>query len=271
MTENQANNHEFLTDIQERLNGNNIIAIASGKGGVGKTTLAVTLAHAFSKQGLKVLLFDGDLGLSNIDIHLGITPNENLETVIKMNDPLNLAITHESTLQCDIITGHSGDQALSNLNGPQLKLLADDLLILSSYYDKVIIDLGSGIYENLIHLANCAKTCLVLITNTPTSLTDAYQFIRLLISQDPAKNIKLIVNMVDTLAEGEQTYQTFLTALEAFLHVKPQLGGIIHYDSTVKKSLQEQTSLLSFNPNTPASQDILKISQSLINHEIIHP
>ncbi len=141
MQENTPQNKELLTDIQDRLNGNNIISIASGKGGVGKTTLAVTLAHALSKEGMKVLLFDGDLGLSNIDIHLNITPTETLDNVIKMNDPLHLAVTHDTNINCDVISGHSGDQALANLNASQLKLLMDDLLILASYYDKVIIDL----------------------------------------------------------------------------------------------------------------------------------
>lgn len=264
MKENTPPKKELSTDIQDRLNGNNIIAVASAKGGVGKTAFSVTLAHAFSKNGLKVLLFDGALGLSNIDAHLGITPNENLETVLKMNDPLHLAVTHDPAINADIITGHSGDQSLAALNGPQLKLLTDDLLILASYYDKVIIDLGSGIYDNIIQLAKISKTCLTLITDTPSSLTDAYQFIQLLSEQDPTKDIKLVVNMVDTYSEGEKTYQTFVTALKTFLHIEPKLAGIIHYDSMVKKSIQAQTPLLSFDPHSQAAQDISKIVTTLI-------
>ena len=265
MQENTSQNKELLTDIQDRLNGNNIISIASGKGGVGKTTLAVTLAHALSQQGMKVLLFDGDLGLSNIDIHLNISPSETLDNVIKMNDPLHLAVTHDANINCDVISGHSGDQALANLNASQLKLLTDDLLILASYYDKVIIDLGSGIYENVLQLAKCAKKHLVLITNTPSSLTDAYQFIQLLNKEDPSQEIQLLVNMVDTVSEGEQTYQTFLTALKTFLHIEPKLAGVIHYDSMVKKALQEQTSLLSFAPHSQSAKDIFEISAKFLN------
>lgn len=263
MNENQATEKELITDIQDRLNGENIIAVASGKGGVGKTTFAVTLAHAFSKQGLKVLLFDGDLGLSNVDVHLGIVPNENLETVLKMNDPLNLAITHEPNIDCDIISGHSGDQSLAALSGSQLKLLTDDLLILASYYDKVIIDLASGIHENVTSLIKIAKTCLTVLTDSPTSLTDAYQLIQLITQEEPAKNIQLIINMVDTISDGEKTYQTFLTALKTFLHIEPKLTGVIHYDSNVKKAIQEQTPLLSFSKENQAAQDILKIANML--------
>ena len=265
MQENTSHKTELLTDIQDRLNGHNIISIASGKGGVGKTTLAVTLAHALSQQGMKVLLFDGDLGLSNIDIHLNISPTETLDNVIKMNDPLHLAVTHDTSTGCDIISGHSGDQALANLNASQLKLLMDDLLILASYYDKVIIDLGSGIYENVIQLAKCAKNHLVLVTNSPSSLTDAYQFIQLLNKEEPAQEIQLVVNMVDTVSEGEQTYQTFLTALKTFLHIEPKLAGVVHYDSMVKKALQEQTSLLSFAPHSQAAKDIIEISTNFFN------
>lgn len=263
MKENNFQKKELVTDIQDRLNGNNIIAIASGKGGVGKTTLGVTLAQAFSQKGMKVLLFDGDLGLANIDTHLNMTPTETLDNVIQMNDPLHLAVTHEPTINCDVISGHSGKQSLAGLNGAQLKLLTDDLLILATYYDKVIIDLGSGIYENILQLAQCAKNCLVLITNTPTALTNAYQFIQLLSHENPAKEIGIVVNIADTVQEGEQTYQTFLTALKTFLHIEPKLKGIIHYDSMVKKSLQEQTPLLCFSPSSQAAQDILKIEENL--------
>ena len=265
MTFNNLQNSEkpLITDIQSRLNGENIIAVASGKGGVGKTTFAVTLAQAFSKQGLKVLLFDGDLGLSNIDAHLGIVPNENLETVLKMNDPLNLAITHDTTIGCDIITGHSGDQSLATMSEPELKLMTDDLLILATYYDKVIIDLASGIGAHVTALGEIAKTCLTMITDTPTSLTDAYQFIQLMLQKNSSKDFRLIVNMIDTISDGEKTYQTFLTALKTFLHIEPELLGIIHYDSIVKKSVQAQTPLLSFDENSIAAKDILKITDAL--------
>ena len=125
--------------------GQNMIAIASGKGGVGKTWLAITLTHALAQQKLRALLFDGDLGLANLDIQLGLMPKHDLGSVIAGRLTLNQAVLTYEEGNFDIIAGRSGSGGLANVPVSRLQILGDDLNLLAAAYDKVIIDLGAGV------------------------------------------------------------------------------------------------------------------------------
>ena len=250
-------------NTQNSIAGKNIIAIASGKGGVGKTWVAVSLAHSFALKGLKVLLVDGDLGLSNIDIQLGLTPNTNLAGVFAYNKPINSAIIHDENTNLDILAGQSGSQTLAGLNESHLQLLCDDLRILANHYDKVIIDLGTGIQKAVTILAGIAHEILVITTDAPTALADSYAFIKLMHTQNASQNIKIIVNMANTLKEGERTYQTLFKACQSFLNITPPLIGIIHQDSSARESVRTQTPILNMEQKTEAAKDIIEIQSRL--------
>ncbi|MGB1548089.1 MAG: AAA family ATPase, partial [Alphaproteobacteria bacterium] len=129
--------------------GQNIIAVASGKGGVGKTWLAISLAHAFAKSQKQVLLFDGDLGLANVDVQLGLMPKRDIANVIGGEISLQQAAFPFGAGGFDIIAGRSGSGTLASLNGPKLARLRDDLAILSAQYDRVIVDLGAGLANSV--------------------------------------------------------------------------------------------------------------------------
>ncbi len=244
-------------------NGGNIIAIASGKGGVGKTFIAISLAHAFALKGEKVLLIDGDLGLSNIDIQLGLATTRDLGTVLCHNTPINSAITHDETIHCDVLAGHSGSQTLAGLDESRLQLLCDDIKILSQHYDKVIIDLGSGILKSTSIIASIANNLLVVTTDTPTALADAYAFIKIMTIGSVVPNIQILVNMANTLTEGEHTYYTLLKACQSFLNLTPSLAGIMHLDSLAREAVRTQTPVLSMEPLPQIAKDILKIQTTL--------
>ncbi|MBT5107509.1 MAG: AAA family ATPase, partial [Rhodospirillaceae bacterium] len=156
-----------------------IIAVASGKGGVGKTWFSVTLSHALSRMDRRALLFDGDLGLANVDIQLGLTPKHDLSAVIAGKLTLQQAITHYDAGGFDILAGRSGANNLTSIPIPKLKSLRNDLRDLAAKYDRVIIDLSAGVDRTVQTLATLAKTILVVTTDEPTSLTDAYAFIKL--------------------------------------------------------------------------------------------
>ena len=257
-----------LTDAskisQNRIDGKNIIAIASGKGGVGKTWLSVSLAHAFSQKGLKVLLVDGDLGLSNIDIQLGLQAPATLGNVFAYNEPLNSIITHDKTINCDIIAGHSGSKTLLGLPLSKLQLFCDDLKILAAHYDKVIIDLGTGIQETILTLASLAHEILIVSTDSPTALADSYAFISNMKEQKILPSFNILINMANTIKEGEKTYQNLLKTCQYFLNLSPKLAGIIHQDACVRKATNDQTSILSSYPDSKASKDILSLSDTLL-------
>src|SRR5271170_545107 len=133
-----------------------ILAIASGKGGVGKTWLAVTLSHLFARSGRPVLLFDGDIGLANVDVQLGLTPQRDLSSVISGRHTLKEAITHYTEGGFDIIAGRSGSASLAMLPPEKLHAVADSLLELQKNYDFVVIDLGAGIEHHVQYLASLA-------------------------------------------------------------------------------------------------------------------
>ena len=211
-----------LTAPVTRNRGSNMFAIASGKGGVGKTWFSITLAHALSKKGQRVLLFDGDLGLANLDIQLGLMPKQDLSNVISGRLTLNQVIVDFPEAGFDIIAGRSGSGGLANIASSRLQMVGDDLALLSANYDTVLMDLGAGIERTVRQLAHNAKTCIVLLTDEPTSLTDAYAFIKIMHADRPEIEIKIVTNVVNSTREGERTYNTLLKACQGFLKISPQ-------------------------------------------------
>lgn len=254
-----------IRNIYDRLNGRNLIAIASGKGGVGKTFLAVTLAHAFAQSGENVLLADGDLGLPNIDIQLGINNTADLGEVLKGKIPITQAVLPVEAVQCHVLTGHSGLSAATNLSDGQLQLLRDDLYILAQHYDTVFLDLGTGVEKATTLLGGCAGTVLVVCNEDPSSLADAYTVVKYLSSRSKPPRFCVVVNMANTQKEGERTYQTLLKACQNFLNVDLELGSIVHQDSHIKECVRKQLPLLTTYPDAPAVQDIKALVDYLKN------
>ncbi len=236
-----------------------LIAFASGKGGVGKTVLAATYAHALVQQGQKVLLFDGDFGLANIDIQLGLSPTHDLADWLNGTHALNQIITHDSQTGLDVITGRNGNQNLLNLPIEKIQQIHDDLLLLATHYDTVVVDLGSGLEKSTQLLAQTTGTVFVICTDEPTALIDAYAFIRQMHTQNPQLTIRVIVNSADSEKQGVRTFETLEKTCTHFLHFQPVLQGIVRRDTHVKQAVCAQQPLLTLFPDTPAAQDIQKL------------
>src|SRR5580698_1373130 len=173
----------------------NMIAIASGKGGVGKTWFAITLAQALAKRGKHVLLFDGDLGLANVDIQLGLTPERDLQAVIDGTSTLPAAVIKYKEGGFDILAGRSGSGSLSTLPTQKLSDLRNDLIALARQYDNVLVDLGAGVDRHVRQMAGPAAVTYVVLNDEPTSLTDAYAFIKLARAANPQADLSGVVNM----------------------------------------------------------------------------
>ncbi len=241
----------------------NLIAIASGKGGVGKTWFSVTLSHALAKMGKKVLLFDGDLGLANVDVQLGLMPKRDLNDVIRGRLGLDRVIQRYEDGKFDIVAGRSGQASLSALPSQRLALLRDQLLEVAEDYDVVIADLGAGVDRTVRMFSASAATTLLITTDEPTALTDAYAFIKLGNAAGVSKNINVVINMASSVAEGEKTYKTLLKACENFLRLSPPLVGMVRHDTRVKESIRSQTPILTRAPNAEASLDAEKIAKKV--------
>lgn len=244
--------------------GTNIVAVASGKGGVGKTWFSITLAHALSNAGKKVLLFDGDLGLANVDVQLGLMAKRDLNDVIRGRLGLDKVIQRYEDGGFDIIAGRSGQASLSALPSQRLALLRDQLLEVADKYDIVIVDLGAGVDRTVRMMSAAATRTLLVTTDEPTSLTDAYAFIKLGNAAGMSKHVSIVVNMAPNTIEGEKTYKTLLKACENFLRLKPPMAGMIRHDPRVKDTIRHQTPILIRSPNTDAAEDVEKIARNVV-------
>jgi flagellar biosynthesis protein FlhG len=241
----------------------NIIAIASGKGGVGKTWLAITLAHLIARTGRKVLLFDGDIGLANVDVQLGLTPKHDLSEVFYADAALkDIIATHSPNF--DIIPGRSGSGNLATLSAQKLASLKSQIVKIAKDYDFVIIDLGAGVEEHVRALTTIASRSIVVVTDEPTSLTDAYAFIKLCVTATPSLGIDIIVNQSASLKEGEKTYASIHKACMSFLQISPPCLGVIRKDGKVKDSIKKQESLVTHAPHCTAASDAAAITIKLM-------
>jgi flagellar biosynthesis protein FlhG len=240
----------------------NIIAVASGKGGVGKTWFSITLAHALALAGHKTLLFDGDLGLANVDVKLGCTPRRDLASVVAGETSLEQAAAPHPC-GFDIIAGRSGSGTLASMAGSRLLTLRAELTRLAQNYDWVVLDLGAGIERTVRLLTAQSRACLVVTTDEPTAITDAYAYIKVTALDRLADGIQIVVNMVANERDGERTYGTLLRACREFLKLEPPLAGIIRRDDHVKESIRRQVALMTRYPNTEAATDVERIARRL--------
>jgi flagellar biosynthesis protein FlhG len=244
-----------------------VVAIASGKGGVGKTWFAITLAHALARSGRRVLLFDGDLGLANVDIQLGLMPIHDIGGVVAGKVSLAEAvIRHEGGFS--VLAGHSGSGALAALDDATLDTVLASLRAAADAYDHVVLDLGAGVDRTTRRLARFADTLLVLATEEPTSLTDAYAVLKLHHGDARAGEFSeahIVVNQVSSTTAGERTYATLARACSAFLGNTPPLAGLIRRDDRVRDAIRRQALLLQRHPNSSAAVDVERMAGSLFS------
>ena len=251
----------------QTLRGSNIIAVASGKGGVGKTWFSITLANLFARAGRKTLLFDGDIGLANVDVQLGLTPTRDLGAVFSGQCTMKEAITYYDKGKFDILAGRSGSTSMANLGASKMGPAAVQLVALAEEYDHVIIDLGAGIETHVQVMSALASKVIVVLTDDPTSLTDAYAFIKLCVTRENPPAIHVVINQAQSQKEGEATYQAINRATTNFLKFSPVLLGVVRKDNKVKDTIRAQSSILETAPHTTAASDVATISIKLMKKD----
>lgn len=243
---------------------NNLIAVASGKGGVGKTWFAITLAHALARAGRKVLLFDGDLGLANIDIQLGLMPKHDVGQAIAGKSRLSQCIERFPEGNFDVLAGRSGSGSLATLPPPRIERIGRELIAIAGGYNHVLIDLGAGVDKTVQMLAARAARTLLIVNDEPTSLTDGYAFIKLGWASHPEMDIDVVVNAAESANRGRKTYETLAKSCEGFLHRRPGLAGIVRRDNRVREAIRAQQPLITRSPTSEAASDVETIARSLI-------
>jgi flagellar biosynthesis protein FlhG len=193
-------------------------AIVSGKGGVGKSNIAVNLAVALSSMGRRVVLFDADLGMANADVLCGLTPEMTLEDVLRGRASLkDVLIPGPGGFR--LVPGSSGVAAMANLDGLQRRRVLSQLSALDRVADHLIIDMGAGISSAVTTFAASAHRTLVVTTPEPTSITDGYGAIKTLLARGSTAKIELLVNMARSQEEGELVYRRVERVVKQFLKV----------------------------------------------------
>ncbi len=239
------------------------IAIASGKGGVGKTWFSITLAHALARQGRRILLLDGDLGLANVDVQLGLIPATDLAMVLAGPAKLSDAVKVYEPGGFEVVAGRSGTGDLSGMPEHKLASLLQDLAGLVPDRDHILLDLGAGVNRSVRQMAAWADMLFVIATEEPTSLTDAYATLKLHSFDRPNGEARLVVNQADSYRGGERTAQTLTRACLNFLGRAPSVAGTIRRDPHVPESIRRQALLLHRHPHSPAAIDLERIAATL--------
>jgi flagellar biosynthesis protein FlhG len=234
-----------------------LIAFASGKGGVGKTCLAIGLAQALAEAGGRVALVDGDLGLANVDVQLGLDPRHDLGDVLTGRCTAEAALVHH-TAGFAVLPGRSGSTALATLDGAGAREVTAMLRGLPM--DWVVLDLGAGIGAAQRGLAAMADLLVVVATEEPTSLTDAYAVLKLHRRDAPAGEAGLLVNMA---AQPARVHAALDAACRGFLGQGLTLLGAVRRDPRIPAAIRAQAPLLTRHPNTPAAEDLRRIATHL--------
>lgn len=244
-----------------------IIAVTSGKGGVGKTNIAVNLALALCQLNQRVVLIDVDLGLANVDIVLGISPKYNLGHVMQGEKTLREIIV-DGPLGLKIISGGSGITELANLSGWRLEAFVASFEQLNEEFDFVILDTGAGVHRSVISFVLAATDVLVVTTPEPTAITDAYGLLKIVHQRAPQAKAKLVVNMAKSPAEAEMVAERLNSVLREFVQWEVDYLGYVLAEQHIPRAVsQQQPVLLSF-PSSMSSRSIKRIAGVLACEDI---
>lgn len=249
-----------------------VIAVTSGKGGVGKSSLSVNLALQLQKAGKKTVIIDTDFGLANIEVMLGIRPHSNMADLLFHDKKIEDIIT-KGPLEIGFISGGSGVQELSTLSREEIQEFSSKLSLLDDMTDVIIIDTGAGISDAVLEFLLCAPEILLVITPEPTSITDAYSLLKTL-NRNPGfdmkdKRISIVINRVTYKNQGLEIFNKISMVATNFLKMRLEYFGEITYDEKVSRAIIAQKPVTLTYPSSRAAKDIELLAGKLLNDDSI--
>lgn len=245
-----------------------VLSVTSGKGGVGKTNVSVNLATALSRMGKRVVLVDADLGLANVDVILGLTPQKNIFHLFHEGAALK-DILYPTPYGFSILPASSGmSEMLSLTTGQKLELL-EAMGELEDELDYLIVDTGAGINDNVLYFNLASQERLVMLTPEPTSLTDAYALIKVLKLTHGVEHFKVCVNMAPDQKSAREIFSCLYQACDRFLSgVSLDLAGVIPRDNSVRRAVVAQKPVLELEPESGISKSINQLATTISQWEV---
>lgn len=253
-----------LRSMMNKPNELKVITIASGKGGVGKSSLAVNLAIALRLLGIRVLVMDADFGLANVDILLGVTSRYNVSHVLKGEKRLS-DIVQVGYGGVRFISGGSGVYELLNMEEFQLEGLLKGLIDLKSPVDYIICDMGAGINDTVLQMILASSETIIVTSPEPTAILDAYALVKTIVMWNESHTIDVVMNKCENKVEADRVLSGFVNTVRKHLGKEINTLGYIRYDHDVLESIKRQTPIMISHPNGVASRDIKAITRALLN------
>mgnify|MGYP002146723098 CR=1 FL=1 len=229
-----------------------VIAVASGKGGVGKTNITVNLGTALAAQGKQVLLLDADLGLANIDVMLGLHPQYNLLHVLDGSKTLEEIIV-EGPHGLKIIPAASGVQKMAELSPAEHAGLIQAFSEMDQHIDILLIDSAAGIAHSVVSFTRAAQEVIVVVCDEPASITDAYAFIKLLSREYNVARFHIIANMAPNIQEGRELFNKISLVCDRFLDVSLDFMGIVPFDNDLRRAVKKQRAVVEYIPRSKSA------------------
>ena len=246
-----------------RGSGVRTISVTGGKGGVGKSSIAVNLALGLARLGGRILLLDGDLGLANADQLLGVHAPSTLFDVVQGRVKLKDAVL-KTQWDVSLLPACSGRKEMVELNRKSRSALLDGVAALAKEYDYVIIDTAAGIGETTLTLARSGDVILAVATPDPTSVRDAFSVMKILAKEYGARNISLVANKVSSREDGMALFKRLAGVTDRFLPMSLDLAGVVVRDPCLARSIVDRRPLLAAYPGSPASQQIVELAAHLV-------
>lgn len=245
-----------------------VITITSGKGGVGKSSVAVNLAVQLQKLGKKVIIFDADLGLANVEVMFGAIPQYNLSDVIYHNKDICEIVT-EGPLGIGFVSGGSGIMGLNNLAKDQILYLVHNLAKLDEMADVLLVDTGAGIADNVMEFVQASPEVLLVCTPEPSALTDSYSLLKAL-HRNPnflrkGTQINVIANRVTSVEEGQVVFEKLNTVVSQFLKGNINYLGMIPQDAMLEKAVRQQQTVSLYAPGARSAKAFETLAGNLLN------
>lgn len=239
-----------------------VIAVTSGKGGVGKTNISVNLAVSFAKQGNNVLLMDADLGLANVDILFDLHPKYDLRHVIAGERSLDEIIV-DAPLGLKVIPASSGVSSMADLSPAENAGLVRAFSELEFPVDTMIVDTAAGISDSVITFCKASQEVIVVVCDEPTSITDAYALIKVMSRDHGVKRFHILANMVNNNAHGEELFRKISRVTDHFLDIVAVHIGSIPMDDYLRKAVRHQMPVVEAFPRSPAARAIGRLTKAI--------